>query len=71
MESINLPWTADSAMRDMWSGLDKNASNGEVQSYFRKHLQAAYDAGVKATERVFEAGRLAAEESMRNTSVKD
>ena len=43
-----MPWNADGAMREMWSGLDKTAANGEVMAYFRQHLQAAYEAGLAA-----------------------
>jgi len=40
-----MPWSADTAMRQMWSELDKGVSNGEMMEFFKRHLQAAFDAG--------------------------
>lgn len=41
----HIPWSADEAVRQMWAELDKNVTNGEMMSFYRRHLQAAFDAG--------------------------
>ena len=43
-----MPWSAETAMRQMWHEMDKNVSNGEMMRFFERHLQAAYEAGVNA-----------------------
>lgn len=43
--SPQIPWSADEASRQMWAELDKSATNGEMMSFYRRHLQAAFDAG--------------------------
>ncbi len=40
-----MPWSAEIAMLDMWREMDKNVTNGKMHKFFRRHLQAAYDAG--------------------------
>jgi hypothetical protein len=40
-----MPWSAEIAMLDMWREMDKNVTNGVMQKFFRRHLQAAFDAG--------------------------
>ncbi len=41
-----MPWSAEIAMLDMWREMvDKNVTNGEMQKFFKKHLQLSYDAG--------------------------
>ncbi len=40
-----MEWSADAAMRDMWREMNKNVTNGEMMLFFKRHLQAAFDAG--------------------------
>lgn len=40
-----MPWSADAAMRQMWSELDQNVTNGEMMQFFKRHLEDAYLSG--------------------------
>lgn len=42
-----MPWTPDSALNALWEGFDPTGTNGEVRAYLKKHLMAAYAAGVR------------------------
>jgi hypothetical protein len=42
-----MPWTPDSALNALWAGLDTPKTNGEVRAYLKRHLMAAYAAGVR------------------------
>lgn len=42
------PWTPDSALYDLWNAFDTtNKTCGDVQAYLKRHLLAAYAAGVR------------------------
>lgn len=43
-----LPWSAETALNELWSGLDTSKTNGEVRAYLKRHLQNAYSAGYRA-----------------------
>lgn len=45
-----MEWSADAAMREMWSQLPNAAqtSNGDMMLFFKAHLQMAFDAGRQA-----------------------
>lgn len=43
-------WSAEIAVLDMWREMDLNQKTGAVQAFFKKHLQAAYDRGLRDGE---------------------
>jgi hypothetical protein len=40
-------WSAEIATLDMWREMDRNVTNGEMQKFFKRHLQMAYEAGAR------------------------
>ena len=71
-----MQWSADRAARELWSGLDKNATNGDALAYFREELQRAYDAGKAAAlaglmqDNIDHSDRIKAEIAERRTEIR-
>ena len=43
-----MPWSAEEAVRKLWSEIDTNVTNGEMMRFLRGHLQEAFDAGQRS-----------------------
>jgi hypothetical protein len=63
---MSLPWSADSSVHDLWSGLDSQSTNGEARAYLREHLQRAFDAGRSNSAELVNAELVAALDRIAN-----
>lgn len=42
-----MEWSAEAATREMWAEMDTAVSNEQMRRFFQRHLQAAFEAGLR------------------------